>query len=1536
MPVDLELPLGSCVATYVLDTVRSKRKIQEVVQNLKEGQPFVESEFMAVAMVDISGYSSLTSMLSQRGKISSELITQTVASYLNKIIEIIAVFQGDIVKFLGDAVLVCFSAISPDETSKSICQRAVQCCTQVLISQSEATIDISDYSNFGEQDGMEASGSGHLLGNDSSLKANLLGAPKDEKQAFSSFRSIRKELKDAGGNNASYSANSFTLRVHSAVAAGIMTRMVIGVPEERLDYCVFGHCLNEISGILDGAKPGELGMSEVVRSYCGIKPRKDFNCRNVPKGIVVEQSALIPLMEMVSEEADNYLDIDQKIELAVRTYRKSNTVASGSPIEEQRLGRFINQSLLHKLRLAKPVREFLTTALIGASGEDDDGSMIDMTRASSARGAAAKSTNRTISLKLSAGESSLPSNSEYRTLTTIFVKLYWSVSPESAQRVIEAFLAVLKKFSGVFQQYSVDDKGQTMLAFFGLPPWNHENNASRAVSAAKEFKDLVNQMNFGAMTISLATGDLLVSRLGNEIRSEASFLGDAVNVAARLLSLGKDKIYCDQKTYDLSKSTASWQCIGQHRLKGQKSDIVVYSANEGSNRSTRHKMVVTIVEGSSGLGKSTVLEFVARYMKESSISFILTKVSENDRVLPYAGIQKIFARVFASYFSDEPHTEALKPYTTKEGPYIRKASDVGAGSLNQTNFASFVGSDSKKADTIFSASNAEQFLSKLGEPTDLAPLLKLVLPFLQIPSNQKVKSLDKQARYQTLRVIIMRALCLYIVNASGPKKLAFLFDDVQWLDPVSTDILLALAKMSPKSCIIMFTRPIKEYSLEIMKAFFQLSTVTHIKLEGLMTSDIEQILLAKFREHHSCKSISHDLLRSIYDRSTGSPLFTDLIGDKLLDVFNSVFVEKEIANRKCQTFNLKDIAAALPELFEVNNLTEWITLYDKYSYLAPEGNQPLTYVFRYKTYMNCIYESQPYSERIQVHVKFAEYFEGRLNDENRQELLPYISHHYNSSGNVQMSIVYLEELGYMYAKGHQIRESIEAFSKLIPLVEKNASKIRKEFPVEFAEILKPERRAEWHILLAKSLIKIMDFPSSEAYLIRALSLLGHEWPQDPTVMKTLIKRGIASYLRLRLKSSFGNGSKRVLNSDQLNSDIMKIQALTCMVETFFWDQSDVKHEYFLARIEAANLSLRCTINGSAHHAKELIHQQFVLFWDFHWLSGFHRTHLNKVLMSLKEPHSTAVQAQYYWLCLIDAAKGDMEDLDAKLGLYLQNRESHGDVYGCFQGWKLKMMMDLLCGRPTEGVEKQLMDNIDTFLQEGVWNCWGTAACLLGIVSLLRGDSALAQKWIDHLNHNIEQIPDLWGFMTAGFQSVKIIKFMISGNTAEAIEAFVNFGHSVERVNRFLPVFAITSVVIPYLMLNVILDSTSTDASSTSLQAPQKEKLLKGFEAVARGNYCHSKTIRSVINIWGCVVSDAAVKYLKGGQFDKSHFHGLHKMVRKKAMKEQLEKFTLIKGLVYSTLSKTAGSDGERREYAQVAGPIFEAQKLKVLADWAKI
>ncbi|KAI8086018.1 uncharacterized protein BX664DRAFT_334708 [Halteromyces radiatus] len=108
--------------------------------------PYSHTQFGVVLMVDVVGFSALTTLATEKGESGAEAIALEIGAYMGECIEIIEHYGGDVVKFLGDAVLVCFQ---PDFADKSIDQtditsrhkhvlvrRAMECGMQLLARQS--------------------------------------------------------------------------------------------------------------------------------------------------------------------------------------------------------------------------------------------------------------------------------------------------------------------------------------------------------------------------------------------------------------------------------------------------------------------------------------------------------------------------------------------------------------------------------------------------------------------------------------------------------------------------------------------------------------------------------------------------------------------------------------------------------------------------------------------------------------------------------------------------------------------------------------------------------------------------------------------------------------------------------------------------------------------------------------------------------------------------------------------------------------------------------------------------------------------------------------------------------------------------------------------------------------------------------------------------------------------------------------------------------------------------------------------------------
>ncbi|KAJ3207448.1 hypothetical protein HDU67_007457, partial [Dinochytrium kinnereticum] len=68
-----------------------------------------------------------------------------------------------------------------------------------------------------------------------------------------------------------------------------------------------------------------------------------------------------------------------------------------------------------------------------------------------------------------------------------------------------------------------------------------------------------------------------------------------------------------------------------------------------------------------------------------------------------------------------------------------------------------------------------QILQTLGEPTDLAPLLRDVIPWLPIEESERTRKISKHARHN-----LLKALLIQIVRGISEKVfLVLAFDEIQ-------------------------------------------------------------------------------------------------------------------------------------------------------------------------------------------------------------------------------------------------------------------------------------------------------------------------------------------------------------------------------------------------------------------------------------------------------------------------------------------------------------------------------------------------------------------------------------------------------------------------------------------------------------------------------------------------------------------------------------------------------------------------------------
>ncbi|KAJ3164155.1 hypothetical protein HK101_000521, partial [Irineochytrium annulatum] len=325
------------------------------------------------------------------------------------------------------------------------------------------------------------------------------------------------------------------------------------------------------------------------------------------------------------------------------------------------------------------------------------------------------------------------------------------------QKVILCFLAALRKYGGVFQQYSVDDKGQTLLAAFGLPPFAHVNNSDQCVQSMRffvgELRDIVGAAD---VAISVATGELLFTAIGNECRGEAGLLASVAKKTHCLFIMDEDThehVKLHNVTEDLGFVEVKGRADKLHifglqnmeksetvSVFGYKEERALIKAKFDEWRNAATKSVI-LIEAASGLGKSCLANDLIDEAGKYAIPICLSQGTEMEH----------------RHANEKVASPPPNVYTKR----------------------------------------VHRVLTKAGLNVEFAPLLVTIMPSLMFVDSETTMNLDASARMNLLKSAIVKIITVFVQSVSA----VFIYDDSQWLDANTLEIIVLLSRFCPKMTI---------------------------------------------------------------------------------------------------------------------------------------------------------------------------------------------------------------------------------------------------------------------------------------------------------------------------------------------------------------------------------------------------------------------------------------------------------------------------------------------------------------------------------------------------------------------------------------------------------------------------------------------------------------------------------------------------------------------------------------------------------------
>mmetsp|Transcript_13447 Transcript_13447/g.20330 ORF Transcript_13447/g.20330 Transcript_13447/m.20330 type:complete len:1651 (+) Transcript_13447:18-4970(+) len=141
-------------------------------------------------------------------------------------------------------------------------------------------------------------------------------------------------------------------------------------------------------------------------------------------------------------------------------------------------------------------------------------------------------------------------------------------------------------YEGVIGNFLNDEKGVLLFCAFGHPKM-HVNDPYRAIRCALEIAEHLSSNPYFTYGIGISTGKVFLGSCGSHDRRDFSFLGDSVNLAARLMKISIESnnshIITDEATFSKSKVEIAFTTLDPVAVKGKEHEIAIYRVEGKKN-----------------------------------------------------------------------------------------------------------------------------------------------------------------------------------------------------------------------------------------------------------------------------------------------------------------------------------------------------------------------------------------------------------------------------------------------------------------------------------------------------------------------------------------------------------------------------------------------------------------------------------------------------------------------------------------------------------------------------------------------------------------------------------------------------------------------------------------------------------------------------------------------------------------------------------------------------------------------------------------
>ena len=638
---------------------------------------------------------------------------------------------------------------------------------------------------------------------------------------------------------------------------------------------------------------------------------------------------------------------------------------------------------------------------------------------------------------------------EHRRATTLFVSFPgfdYDDDPDVGEKLqiyLYRVIQTVERYDGYLNKVDMGDKGSKYIILFGVPI-AHEDDEDRALRCALEIQSLPGT----AVRIGVNTGFVYSGQVGSELRQEYTVMGDAVNLAARLMqSAAWGQIIVSQPTRAATGKAFNWGQEQSLQVKG-KTHAITCCPLQGLKRPAALQLQEPVY-ALPMIGRETELQQIQQRLAlarqgRGQIIGITAEAGMGKSRLAAEVIKQAIEQGFAGYggecLSHGVNSSYLVWHNLLRGFF-----------------------DFDPFGTI-----EKQIKHLEAELTAIDPTLIPRLPLLNralnlaIPDNDFTRPMDAKLQKTSREALIVD--CIHHVATENP--LLLVLEDCHWMDSLSDDLLLAVGRNIanvPVLIMVIYRTPESDSGRP------QIARLAHyheVFLKEFTTTEAEKLIGLKLvRFFGQLGSIPAEFVERITERAQGNPFYIDeminLIRDRGIDPsdvealqtldlpgsLHSLIISRldqlaeaakttlKVASVIGRLFKARWLWAVYPKLGTPARVKEQLALLHKLD-ITPVDQPDLEeveYLFKHILTREVAYESLAVATRRMLHEQIGLYIERSFPHE-RDQYVDLLAYHFGLSRNTEKQQVYFRMAGKAAQAAYANDAAIEYYQRLLPLL----------------------------------------------------------------------------------------------------------------------------------------------------------------------------------------------------------------------------------------------------------------------------------------------------------------------------------------------------------------------------------------------------------------------------------------------------------------------------------------------------------------------